>query len=172
MEENKELLKEEAELAEKSSEEITAFLPINLKKRFFHILGIDVILDMNLNPQILELNDRPSLCVTVPFEKDLKEGLIKDLFYHVGPSGECWGDCPESGWHQIYPLPEAHPLFNQWKEIYAIAKKPKGNGEIEPPAMLPRVHMSTEPRTPLFPEIKLKKKKSKKGKKKKRSQNQ
>jgi hypothetical protein len=89
--------------------------PLKLAKRYFHILGIDVLIDADLNPKVLELNDRPSLGVTVPFEEDLKESIIADAFEHVCPNGEVKGDSPEtSRWRQIFPQKEggAH-----WREI-------------------------------------------------------
>jgi hypothetical protein len=79
--------------------------PLKLAKRYFHILGIDIIIDADLNPQVLELNDRPSLGVTVEFEQDLKESIIADAFEHVCANGEVRGDSPESSrWTRIFPL--------------------------------------------------------------------
>jgi hypothetical protein len=79
--------------------------PLKLTKRFFHILGIDIILDSELNPQVLELNDRPSLGVTVDFEQELKESVIADAFEHVLPNGDVRGDSPEtSHWRKIFPV--------------------------------------------------------------------
>lgn len=82
-------------------------------KRYFHILGIDILLSEDLEPYVLELNDRPSLSVTVPFEKDLKEKFIRDSFFHVFPPnqdapdlGLVRSDHEESDWVQIFPLPE------------------------------------------------------------------
>jgi hypothetical protein len=94
--------------------------PLPLVKRYFHILGIDVILDSDMNPQVLELNDRPSLGVTVEFEKDLKEGVIADTFEHVKANGETRGNSPEtSQWEQIYPVPaeKAGVCLTHWSEI-------------------------------------------------------
>lgn len=103
---------------------------IKMKKRFFHILGIDIILDHKMDPYVLELNDRPSLCVTVPLEKDLKEGLLAEAFEHLGVNGECYGDSPNSRWRQIYPLPESSPYSGVWADVYEKASHPNQNGEI------------------------------------------
>jgi hypothetical protein len=88
--------------------------PLKLAKRFFHILGIDVIIDADMNPQVLELNDRPSLGVTVDFEQDLKESVIAESFEHVCPNGDVRGDSPEtSRWTKIYPTPPGSP----WRDV-------------------------------------------------------
>jgi hypothetical protein len=88
--------------------------PLKLAKRFFHILGIDIIIDSEMNPQVLELNDRPSLGVTVEFEKDLKESVIADAFEHVRPNGEVRGNSPQtSRWTQIFPAPGG----NAWRDV-------------------------------------------------------
>lgn len=46
--------------------------------RFFHLLGIDVMIDENCNPIVLELNDNPSMKISFPIEKKLKPQLLKD----------------------------------------------------------------------------------------------
>lgn len=101
------------------------------KQRYFHILGIDVILDSDLQPQILELNDRPSLSVTVDFEKELKTSFIRDAFYHVTTTGASRGENEKSGWKQIFPLNEDEPDAAIWQEIGYKATHPKPNGEID-----------------------------------------
>jgi hypothetical protein len=102
--------KREAE-AENDGEQLP---PLKLAKRFFHILGIDIIIDSDMNPQVLELNDRPSLGVTVDFEQDLKESVIAESFEHVCPNGDVRGDSPEtSRWTMIYPTaPGSH-----WRHV-------------------------------------------------------
>lgn len=89
-------------------------------QRFFHILGIDILLDSELKLQLLELNDRPSFKVTVPFEKELKENLIRDCFQHVGSPYYYFEN--SSGWQKILPVPENHPKFETWNHIISIAK--------------------------------------------------
>jgi hypothetical protein len=80
--------------------------PIKLTKRYFQILGIDIIIDDEMNPQVLELNSRPSLGVAVDFERELKQSVIADAFEHVLPDGEVRGDSPvTSRWRKIYPVP-------------------------------------------------------------------
>lgn len=91
--------------------------PLPLRKRFFHILGIDIMIDADMKPRVLELNDRPSLGVTVDFEKDLKVGLISEAFEHVGPNGDWYGNSENSGWIQIYPLPRQTTTPSPYPDI-------------------------------------------------------
>jgi tubulin polyglutamylase TTLL6/13 len=44
----------------------------------FEILGIDVIIDNNLKPWLLEVNHTPSFTTDTPFDYDIKFNLIKD----------------------------------------------------------------------------------------------
>jgi hypothetical protein len=88
--------------------------PLPLRKRFFHILGIDIIIDADLNPQVLELNDRPSLCVTVDFERELKESLIASAFEHVCPNGDVKCEVGGSGWELIWP---GQAQDDPWKDV-------------------------------------------------------
>ena len=141
--------------------------PLPPKQRYFHILGIDIILNSELQPLVLELNDRPSLSVTVDFEKDLKTSFIRDAFDHVTPTGASNGETETSGWQQIFPLKEDDKNYDIWNEIAHKATHPKPNGEIDavPAAVArpPPVGLgSTQP-----PRKKRKSKKSKKSKKQK-----
>ncbi|KAK8864894.1 positive regulation of cilium movement [Tritrichomonas musculus] len=106
-------------------------------KRYFHILGIDILLNEDLEPYVLELNDRPSLSVTVPFEEDLKVKLMRDTFFHVypttnpAPQPQQQGEQPsnelllvatdneESDWTQIFPLPESAAAANANTSIHS-----------------------------------------------------
>jgi hypothetical protein len=139
--------------------------PLKLAKRYFHILGIDIIIDSNLNPQVLELNDRPSLGVTVEFEKDLKESIIADAFEHVCPNGDVRGNSPgTSRWTQIFPF--AQP-GSQWGQVVARILNP-ALPEIEIPRHIQQVTIR-KPRVELGKSKKNKKKKGKKGGKKRSS---
>lgn len=55
--------------------------------KYFHILGIDIMLNENLQPIILELNDRPSMVVTYECEAALKRDLIYDACSHISLDG-------------------------------------------------------------------------------------
>jgi hypothetical protein len=101
---------------------------LKIRKRYWHVLGIDIIVNSNLEPVVLELNDRPSLMVTVPFEHDLKVKLLRDCFFHVDANGESHGDCEESDWQQIFPLPETASNAAMWAGLLAQASIPVGPG--------------------------------------------
>ncbi|OHT06309.1 hypothetical protein TRFO_25650 [Tritrichomonas foetus] len=95
-----------------------------ISKRFFHILGIDILVSDECEPFALELNDRPSLSVTVPFESDLKVKLIRDSFFHILPGGEVGPEVPESDWQLIFPVPAESPKNAQWQSVMAKATIP------------------------------------------------
>lgn len=68
--------------------------------RYFHICGIDVLLNHRCEPFVLELNDRPSLSVTFPIEEPLKTNMIFDSL-KVMYTKEI------GGWQKILPPPDA-----------------------------------------------------------------
>jgi hypothetical protein len=79
-------------------------------QHYFHIVGIDIILDARGHPKLLELNDRPSLQVTAPFEAALKEGMITEAFSHLSLDGSSFGANAGSKWQQILPVPPGSEL--------------------------------------------------------------
>ena len=134
------------------------YKPLKITKRYFHILGIDIMIDSDLNPQVLELNDRPSLGVTVDFEQDLKESVISDAFEHVRPDGRVRDDSPEtSRWVKIYPLPESEAQNSPWPDIVKRILNP--NLPPKEPVKQPQVISKVRAK------LDKKKKKRKKGKK-------
>ena len=86
------------------NEENLKDINLSINKKFFHILGIDIIIDQDMKPFVLELNDRPSLSVTVPFEAELKSNLINETFYHITHNGKTIFNHPKSNWEQIIPF--------------------------------------------------------------------
>jgi hypothetical protein len=50
----------------------------------FHILGFDVLLDENLDPWLIEINNHPSLQSDAPIDLRIKTGLVRDAFSIVG----------------------------------------------------------------------------------------
>lgn len=111
---NKEQITKESEDKEPN---YTSTEALPLRKRFFHILGIDIMIDSEMNPKVLELNDRPSLGITVDFEKELKEKLISEAYEHVSPNGNWYGNNENSDWIQIYPLPFEEATKSQYPKI-------------------------------------------------------
>lgn len=103
---------------------------LTVPQRFFQILGIDIIIDSNFKPQVLELNDRPSLSVTVPFEKDLKTNLIREMFYHISSDGTTLGEHPESKWQQILPCDPQKEVAQSVKRCMATQSNIKYIGRI------------------------------------------
>ena len=41
------------------------------------------MIDSEMNPKVLELNDRPSLGITVDFEKELKQSVIESIEFDL-----------------------------------------------------------------------------------------
>ena len=138
-------------------EEKSPLIPRPIRSRYAHLVGIDIILDSDLNPQVLELNDRPSMHVTVSFEDELKSHLVAEIFEHVMPNGDIYGDSPKSGWSLIYPTDSKDKNTAALNEIVEKAKKATAFGEITPPQ---NEHAYVTKEKP---------KKSKKGKKSKKS---
>jgi hypothetical protein len=63
-----------------------------------------------VSPKVLELNDRPSLQVTAPFEQALKEGMIAESFLHLSLDGLSFRSNPSSQWQQILPVAPSSEL--------------------------------------------------------------
>ena len=116
-EDNKEGEEQKDDEKEEEKEEEINLKDINMPipKKFYHILGIDIMIDDHMNPQVLELNDRPSLAVTVPFEMELKTAMIRDSFKHITHDGSPVGEVEGSGWEQILPAPTGSELDNYSK---------------------------------------------------------
>jgi hypothetical protein len=72
--------------------------------RYFHILGIDIMLNTCCEPIVLELNDRPSMSVTYDIEKPLKVQLVKDALNIVTVDGSLPSeDVSPGGWEILLP---------------------------------------------------------------------
>lgn len=57
-------------------------------QRCFQILGIDVLIDNDFNPYILECNYRPSLETNTPYERKMKMAMLSDAMQIMAPSQE------------------------------------------------------------------------------------
>jgi hypothetical protein len=81
--------------------------------RYFHILGIDIMLNQHCEPVVLELNDRPSMCVTYDIEHGLKSQLVFDSLNLVTVDGTDARDAASpGGWEKLFPT-EVGSLFGQ-----------------------------------------------------------
>jgi hypothetical protein len=86
--------------------------------KYFHILGIDIMIAENMQPFVLELNDRPSMVVTFDCEESLKQDMIFDAFSHISVDGTPV-DPPdvESNWTKLLPVNRLSPLAPTVDEI-------------------------------------------------------
>jgi hypothetical protein len=86
--------------------------------RYFHILGIDILVGENLQPFVLELNDRPSMVVTYECEDALKRDLIYDAFSHISVDGTpVDGGESSPNWVKLLPIGPKAPLAPTVNEI-------------------------------------------------------
>lgn len=54
----------------------------------FEVLGMDILLDANLKPYLLEVNHTPSFTTDTPLDKSIKKGLIRDALLLLNISGK------------------------------------------------------------------------------------
>jgi hypothetical protein len=106
-------------------------------KRYFQVLGVDIIVGADHHPKLLELNDRPSLSVTVPFEKELKTNMLREAFFHIAADGSLLGEHSDSQWQQILPVPESSPLAPSTRTVMQCRSNVKYTGRMaaEGPSM-------------------------------------
>jgi hypothetical protein len=96
--------------------------PIQDCRRYFHILGIDIMLNERCEPVVLELNDRPSMCVTYEIEQIVKSSLVRDAFKVVTSDGSPVPLNAESGgWERVLPIADQDSQYA--KDIGVILKK-------------------------------------------------
>jgi hypothetical protein len=80
-------------------------------RKYFQILGIDIMLTDTCEPVVLELNDRPSLVVTYDVEHGLKSRLIYDVLNVVAADAdETELAQRRGGWQQLFPMDENLPF--------------------------------------------------------------
>ena len=105
--------------------------------RYFHILGIDIILDSQLRPIVLEMNDRPSMVVTFDIENDLKTRLVRDALMIVTADPSL---PPEEvnpgGWELVLPISNETPLGRSVAGMMAKAMRLKDRARM--PRVIPR----------------------------------
>jgi hypothetical protein len=88
----------------------------------------DIIIDSNLKPMLLELNDRPSLGVLMFFVKDLKTDILREIFYQVTTDGSTLSENENSGWQQIMRVADSSPLRGPIQTVMAVSGKLKHLG--------------------------------------------
>jgi hypothetical protein len=72
--------------------------------RYFHIVGIDIMINERCEPVVLELNDRPSMSVTYDIEHKLKTELVFDALNVVTVDGApTQGKELPGGWELAFP---------------------------------------------------------------------
>ena len=93
-------------------------------KRYFHILGIDIMLNEMMDPIVLELNDRPSMHVTFDIEAELKPRMIHDALTLITTDGNPPDPANISkNWEKILPLENDTPFGTAVNEILSKSKK-------------------------------------------------
>lgn len=92
--------------------------------KYFHLLGIDILMTTDLKPIVLELNDRPSLIVRFEVDKDLKKNLILDVLRNISLDGS---PVPEENaspnFQKIIPPPSDSPLYPLFTDVCTQVNK-------------------------------------------------
>lgn len=103
-------------------------------RKFFHIIGIDIMLSEDCEPILLEMNDRPSMCVTYDIENTLKTQLIKDALNILTIDGKPPpSNAKFGGWEQILPVNESTPFGQTVKKVfYRIQQKTNNSNHSTP----------------------------------------
>ncbi|OHT04804.1 Tubulin-tyrosine ligase family protein [Tritrichomonas foetus] len=111
-------------------------VPFN--KKFFHLIGIDIMLNENCEPIILEMNDRPSMCVTFDIENTLKTKIVEDILKIITLDGSPPSPNAQfGGWEQILPVVEPNSPFSKTVQN-VLAKSIKNTNPTMPKRVYPR----------------------------------
>jgi hypothetical protein len=89
---------------------------LNSFSKYFHVLGIDIMISENVQPVVLELNDRPSMVVTYECEAALKRDLVFDALSHISVDGTPVEGGSEN-WIRLLPVRREAPLAATVDEI-------------------------------------------------------
>ncbi|OHT17429.1 Tubulin-tyrosine ligase family protein [Tritrichomonas foetus] len=88
--------------------------------KYFHIMGIDIMISEKLQPIVLELNDRPSMIVTYECEAALKKEMVKDAFSHISIDGSpVDGPSSSPNWTKLLPVPAGDKLYQPVNQVIA-----------------------------------------------------
>ena len=86
--------------------------------RYFHIIGIDIMLSKNLQPVVLELNDKPSMAVSYDIEYELKKNMVKEALDHISLDGSPKDDADKPGnWTKIFPVDPNDKLASSVSQV-------------------------------------------------------
>ena len=97
--------------APSASEEKPPAPPVDDAHKYFHILGIDIMVNDKCEPVVLELNDRPSMCVTYQMERGLKTDLVYDALNIVSLDGRPPdANAKPGGWQKLFPAEDNLPF--------------------------------------------------------------
>lgn len=95
-----------------------------LLNRYFHIVGIDIMLNDQMDPIVLELNDRPSMHVTFDIEAKLKPQLIEDALTLITEDGSQPDLSKVSkNWEILLPVKPDDPFGASVHEILSKSRK-------------------------------------------------
>lgn len=118
---------------------------IDKYNKFFHILGIDIMLNEFMSPIVLELNDRPSMVVTFDCEKELKTSLIVDTLRTISKDGSVINP-QATNWEQILPADPSTPFADIVDEVCSQSCSVLRSAI---PTKMPKSSMSSSMTTPL-----------------------
>lgn len=96
----------------------TSSISLDSYSKYFHILGIDIMINECCNPVFLELNDRPSMVVTFDCERELKRDLIYDALTCLTPDGSPINpEAVSPNWEKLLPVSPGSPSAQSVDEI-------------------------------------------------------
>ena len=85
---------------------------LNLKNRYqtFEVFGVDILIDQDLKPWLLEINRTPTLNASSLLDLSVKGELVPEMFniagYHLPPS------IPQEAQVQFFKLPQRETKLN------------------------------------------------------------
>ena len=132
---------QETETKAKQKPPAVPLASVPFMKKFFHLIGIDIMLNDNCDPVILEMNDRPSLCVTFDIENEFKTNLLKDVLHLITTDGSPPPPTASfGGWEEILPIHDSNTMISKVSTFvfekakqYSTARLPKSKTRVFPP---------------------------------------
>lgn len=88
----------------------TACFPASHRSPSFELFGLDVLVDQDLRPYLLEVNQSPSLAIDTPVDKAVKSLLLKETFKLLGL---CSPSTPPSCFWRVYPNKEQAQRYDK-----------------------------------------------------------